>query len=601
MRRIMLGIFLLLAFEGAYAATTGLQLFNVSKSLSTGGVSQSASTGGAPSAATPATTSVTPGTQIQPSVGVLPPVQTDGAAFTQALSPPSAVLIPQAADYQANQKSDVFGANLFTGAFAQRGATQFNPEYAVAVGDSVQLRLWGGYVYDGILVVDPLGNIFLPYVGPILLQGVKNQDLQRVVEAAVRKVFRANVYCYASLAAAQPVRIFVGGYVNHPGLYNGTSLDSLLFFLDQAGGIDPERGSFLNVQVRRGEKIRATVNLYDFLLGGNMPTIQLADGDVLFVPFKHASIRVSGLAGNAKRFQFLGQQIALGELVKLAEPAPSATHIRVTRNTGTVLNVEYFSLEQSVNLTLNDGDAIEFVADKKPGTITVRVQGEHQSQQEYVLPYGSRLWDVLEHITFSDRSDVDNIQLFRNSVREQQRQMLQNSLKHLEQIVLTARSSSGEESTLRQGESSRILQWIDRAKLVDPTGQVVLSKSSRRDGMVDDLLLENGDVLNIPTKSGLVLVAGEVLFPNTIAYDKQLDVEDYIERAGGFTQSADTTRVVIAHLDGSYEEGKRIRVRSGDHVIVIPRMDEKTTLAWKEVIGVIFPVVLMTKMAFPKL
>ena len=33
--------------------------------------------------------------------------------------------------------------------------------------------------------------------------------------------------------------------MNRPGLYNGTSMDSLLHYLDQAGGIDAERGSFL--------------------------------------------------------------------------------------------------------------------------------------------------------------------------------------------------------------------------------------------------------------------------------------------------------------------------------------------------------------------
>ena len=42
---------------------------------------------------------------------------------------------------------------------------------------------------------------------------------------------------YASLAAAQPVRIFVSGFVRRPGLYGGTSLASLLHYLDQAGGV----------------------------------------------------------------------------------------------------------------------------------------------------------------------------------------------------------------------------------------------------------------------------------------------------------------------------------------------------------------------------
>ena len=156
----------------------------------------------------------------------------------------------------------MFGAQLFTGAFARQGATQFNPDYAVAIGDRIQVRMWGAFEFDAGLIVDPKGNIFLPHVGPVLVLGVRNQDLQRIVQAAVRKVFRANVFSYASLATAQPVRIFVGGFVHRPGLYYGTSMDSLLHYLDQAGGIDPERGSFLNVQVRRGNDTRAPVNLY---------------------------------------------------------------------------------------------------------------------------------------------------------------------------------------------------------------------------------------------------------------------------------------------------------------------------------------------------
>src|SRR3546814_1778546 len=42
---------------------------------------------------------------------------------------------PQSFDYSANLKSDVFGANLFTGAFARQAATQFNPDYIISIGE----------------------------------------------------------------------------------------------------------------------------------------------------------------------------------------------------------------------------------------------------------------------------------------------------------------------------------------------------------------------------------------------------------------------------------------------------------------------------------
>lgn len=216
-----------------------------------------------------------------PAPAAVPPATSAPTVSQPAAQLPEQNMPPQVADYSANLKSDVFGAQLFSGSFARPGAIQFNPDYMIAVGDRIQVRLWGGYAFDSVVAVDPQGNVFLPHVGPVRLLGVRNRDLQRVMEAASRQVFRNNVYSYASLATAQPVRIFVGGNVNRPGLYNGTSMDSLLHYLDQAGGIDPERGSFLDVQVKRGDQVRTTVSLYDFMLAGRLPLIQLADGDVI--------------------------------------------------------------------------------------------------------------------------------------------------------------------------------------------------------------------------------------------------------------------------------------------------------------------------------
>ncbi|HET7836562.1 MAG TPA: polysaccharide biosynthesis/export family protein, partial [Variovorax sp.] len=85
---------------------------------------------------------------------------------------------PQGLDYRANLQSDVFGAQLFTGAFANAGATQFNPDYLIASGDSLQVRLWGAFEFDAPLTVDPQGNVFLPHVGPVSVRGVRNQELQ---------------------------------------------------------------------------------------------------------------------------------------------------------------------------------------------------------------------------------------------------------------------------------------------------------------------------------------------------------------------------------------------------------------------------------------
>jgi len=507
-------------------------------------------------------------------------------------APPPAQPV-QPADYAANMNSDVFGAQLFTGSFTQQGAMQFNPDYLIASGDQIQVRLWGGFNFDSVLTVDPQGNLFLPQLGPVKVRGIRNQELQQTVENAVRRVFKSNVFSYASLAAAQPVRVFVGGYVKRPGLYNGTSMDSVLHYLDLAGGIDLERGSYLDVQIKRGEQVRSTLNLYDFLLAGRIPLTQLADGDVIFVSPRNNTVKVSGFAENAKRFEFKDENLSLGDLMVLAKPLAKATHVRIVRNTGMVRNVEYFPLEKAREVFIANGDEVEFTADKKPGTITVRVEGEHQSPQEYTLPYGSRIGDLLKQVQYTERSDRDSIQLFRTSVRDRQKALLMTSLKSLESAALTARSGTNPEAQLRRTEADMVLQWVDRARKIEPSGQVLIAQADNR----DSLLLENGDVIRIPARDGLVLVSGEVLFPNAIAFDRGLDLEEYIERAGGYTQNADNTRIVIAHRDGSFEQGDG-DIRPGDEVLVLPKVDVKSRQIWTELVQIIYQIAVSAKIVF---
>ncbi|AGW93676.1 polysaccharide biosynthesis/export family protein [Ralstonia pickettii] len=499
---------------------------------------------------------------------------------------------PQQADYSANLASEVFGAQLFTGAFSRDSASVFNPSHVISVGDRIQLRMWNGYTLDTVLVVDAAGNIVLPEVGPFRVQGVTNENLQPAITSALRRVFAGRVSIYASLLAAQPVRVYVTGSVYRPGLYTGTSSDSILRYLDQAGGIDPERGSFLDVAIKRGAQTLAVVNLYEFLLKGELASRQLNNGDVIFVQPRKKTVKVSGLAENAKRFEFAGASAGLDQIAQLAKPLAQATNVRVIRNTGTVRNVEYFPISQGRDVTIQDGDEIEFTADKRPGTITVRVEGEHLGPQEFVLPYGSRVGELLSQVQYTPQSDAESIQLFRNSVKDRQKTLLATALRSLESSVLTARSGTAEEAQLRKEEAALVLQWVERARKIEPTGQTLIAKSSNR----NDLLLENGDILRVPVRDGLVIVNGEVLFPNAIAFDKSMDLDDYIQQAGGFSQAADTSRVVVAHRDGSFTDGKRDPdIKSGDEILVLPRVDMKTRQFAKDVFQILYQLAISAK------
>lgn len=264
-------------------------------------------------------------------------------------------------------------------------------------------------------------------------------------------------------------------------------------------------------------------------------------------------------------------------------------------------NVEYYPLTEAASVALQSDDELEFTADKKPGTITVRVEGEHQSAQEYVLPYGSRMGDLLQRIQYTERSDAASLQLYRQSVKERQKQMLETSLKSLETAALTARSGTSDEARLRKEEAELLLQWVDRAKQVEPRGQVVIAQAESR----GDLLLENGDILRVPAKDGLVLISGEVLFPNAVAFDPRLGLDDYVKRAGGYTQNADAARLVVARRDGSFAEasGEKgffglegdVVLRAGDEILVLPKIDVKSRQIWKDMTQVIYQIAVSAK------
>jgi protein involved in polysaccharide export with SLBB domain len=66
-----------------------------------------------------------------------------------------------------------------------------------------------------------------------------------------------------------------------------------------------------------------------------------------------------------------------------------------------------------------------------------------------------------------------------------------------------------------------------------------------------DVLLEPGDSLYVPKRPSTITVSGEVLNSGTIQFESGLSVRDYIERAGGTTQGADSGRTFVVLPDGS--------------------------------------------------
>ncbi len=491
----------------------------------------------------------------------------------------------------------VFGQNLFSG-FRQAEFKGFNPEYRLAIGDKITLQMWGAYEVAVNLTIDAQGNVFIPQVGPVQLQGVANKDLNTVIEKKVRSVYQNNVNLYASLNAAEPVKLFVTGFVQSPGLYGGFASDSVLAFLAKAGGIRSESGSYLNVELKRNGSTRAHFNLYDFLLSGKITQVQLHDGDTLVVNSRQSTAMFSGLVENPVQVEFSGSRILLEDALAMVGPMPSATHVRIARNQTAKRNVEYLPLSQARGIYLEDGDEVSVVADKMPGTISVSVEGEHGGQAVYILPYGSTINDLMSRIQATPRSNLGAMQLFREEVAARQKAMLEVSLQQLEQSALSARSKSVGEAQLRKSDAEAIMQFVQRARQVQPRGQVLLGQSSAR----MEVMLKDQDRIVIPNNTVLVQVHGEVMFPNAMVFSEGKTIADYVNSAGGYSQKADQSRVLVLHTDGTitrieYNDGwltggklAKYDVKPGDEILVMPQVDDKTMQYTSDIMEVVYQV-----------
>ncbi len=501
---------------------------------------------------------------------------------------------PQAVEPETlpTDEPPVFGIRMFTGAFSEQPFAGFNPDYQIMIGDRIRVQLWGAVEFGEVFSVDAQGNIFIPKVGPVPVVGVRNNALTSVVTGHVRQVYRQQVGVYANLESAQPVSVFVSGLVRRPGMYRGRSSDSVLYFLDLAGGIDPARGSFVDIRVLRSGAMRQNVNLYDFLLQGSMPPIQFADGDSVHVGPIANTVSVEGAVRNAARFEFSAPTMSAATVVGWASPRPEATHFRVRRNNAGDTTAEFLPLIALNSLVVMPGDRITVIPEDRPQIIVVEIAGEHEGVKEFAVPPNTRLGEIIDQVALNERSNLPAVQLFRKSVKDRQRALLNQALDRLEHEVWASRSRTDEEAALRLKEAELIQGFVERARLLEPQGLVVLGKMAA----TRDLYLEDGDVIYFPAKSNLVTVAGEVMFPTAVIWREGASVKDYITKAGGFTRTADTGDVLLRRANGEIEKvgSGRKTARPGDEIMVLPEPNVKNLQFGKAIAEILFQLAVTT-------
>jgi protein involved in polysaccharide export with SLBB domain len=499
----------------------------------------------------------------------------------------------------ADAQSAVFGSHMFKGNFANVKRHMYNPDYRLNIGDTVLLKMWGAFEFEQPLVIDSQGNIFIPKVGVVKLLGVRNGDIVSVITQHIKKVYKDNVFVYADMEAYQNVSVFVTGNVNKPGLYEGLSSDSLIQYLDKAAGINPLYGSFRKITILRDNKPYKQIDLYDFLIDGKMELFAFRSGDVILVESVGSYISAKGEVLRALRFESKDNDITLKELAKLAGIKPTATNAIVkSYKTDNRLNISSYALDEFQDVFLQAGDEAEFLPEHLADEIRVNIEGEHDGLHTLVLKKGSSLQDLKEKLILNQQSNIEAIQIFRKSVAKIQKNLIEAQLKELETLALTTPSLSPEEASIRTQETKAILDFIERAKKAEPKGQITINEKTT----LKSIILEEGDIINIPARSNIVIVQGEVGIPGAFTYVKEQNIDDYIKLAGGFSERANKSKILIIKISGKAENydaslfsfGKP-NIDEGDAILILPKAEGKILQFTNLVSQILYHVAIATK------
>lgn len=469
-------------------------------------------------------------------------------------------------DQLAGRRPPPFGAELFVGG-SNMAAESVDPGYIVRPGDRISVTTYGLVNESAALVVDAEGNIALPNVGPVQVGGVRASNVNSVVNAAASRVYQETVQIYATVVGAGQVQLFVTGPVRRPGGHAGVGQESVIGFLQRAGGIDPDRGSYRHIIVRRGGQTIGSIDLYDFLLNGDLSGVDLRGNDVIVVGQQGPVVSVSGDARSAYTFEFATAAGSGGELLQYARPRPEVTHVSVLGTRAGVPYNAYVTREEFAALTLLDGDRVRFEADAPADTFVVRVEGAHTGPSAYVVNRGDYLGPLLDRIPLDPLADVPMIHLERQSIAATQRVLLQENLARLERVIYTDPAPTPAIAQARAAQAQGLAAFIARAREVEPRGLV----SFPDDAPLNQVLLEPDDVIVIPYQSQTVVVAGEVELPQTLLWTPGQDSGDLVNRAGGFTRMANRSDTLVIRPDGSVERGRSVAIRPGDRILVPPK------------------------------
>ena len=107
-----------------------------------------------------------------------------------------------------------------------------------------------------------------------------------------------------------------------------------------------------------------------------------------------------------------------------------------------------------------------------------------------------------------------------------------------------------------------------------------LDEALANPGSDADIQLREGDRIVVPEFNGTVTISGNVMFPNTVAYQKGKNYKWYVNQAGGFGNRAKKSATWIVYQNGTMSKvGRGVKIEPGCEIIVPTKKSNPMGLA----------------------
>ena len=456
-----------------------------------------------------------------------------------------------------------FGANLLVPSardFTAPPTTTIPQDYKINPGDRLVIGLTGSAQADNLPVtVDSEGRIFIPRVGAVQVGGVQYGNLQSVISTQVSREYR-NFRLAVSIERLHGITVYVTGFALTPGSYTVSSLSTLVNAVLAAGG-PASGGSFRSIQLRRNGRLISDFDLYDFLLKGDKSADSvLQNGDVIYIAPVGAQVAVIGSANNEAVFEarasdtltdvllYAGGVNTAGDTSRLLALDPLDLRNGWQQLTPQQARAQIARRAQVVRVLSDLGIARPLASQ----SVLVTLSGEVARPGRYFVAAGTPMSAVIAQAGgLTSNAYAFGAEFTRETLRQQQRVSYDRAVRDVEYLLSATPLTSVLSTSSDVQRLSQLRGVVDQLREQRPNGRLVLDVTANATTLPDDLVLQNNDVLFIPSRPISVGVFGSVPSPASFQYRVQATIGDYVARAGGVQKIGDRGNIFVVRANGS--------------------------------------------------